>query len=203
LVIQQLVSEVAKASQPTEAEAKTYFDAHAEEFSRPERVRVALLEFGAADAAAITPDLAKIRRAKEPERTKAFNTLVATKSTHEPSRAQDGDLGPRTTEELKQLFSSEVAAKAFGLQVPGEISATVATARGQVVLRLIGRQPEERKTFEVEKGALLGRLAAERRLKGVDELVAKLRKSAKVMVNDKAIERLDVKPPSGPLLGSP
>ncbi len=203
LVIQQLVSEVAKASQPTEAEAKAYFDSHPEEFSRPERVRVALLECGAADAAATSRDLAKVRTAKEPERTKLFNALVAARSTHEASRAQDGDLGPRTAQELTQLFSAEVAAAAFGLQTPGEVSAPVSTPRGQVVLRLMGRQPEERKTFEAEKGALLGRLAAERRLKGVDELVANLRKSAKVVINDKAIEGLNIKPPSGPLLGAP
>ncbi|MBL8921006.1 MAG: peptidyl-prolyl cis-trans isomerase [Myxococcaceae bacterium] len=195
LLVQQLVADVARASQPTEADARAYFDGHPEEFTRPERVRLAVVEFGgtatapAPEKAAVEREVARLRAAVEPERTRLFTALIQARST-DPSRSQDGDIGPRTRQELTQQFSAEVAEAAFALRALGEIG-LAPTARGFVGLRLTGRQPEERRSFETEKSTLLARLAAERRLSVVDELVKSLSKTTVVEVRGDALQRVD------------
>ncbi len=194
VVIQQLVSELTKASQPTEADARAYFDSHPEEFSRPERVRVAIVEFGAMaaksapDRGAVELEVKRLRAAPVAERTRLFTLLVQARST-DPSKSQDGDIGPRTKQELAQQFSVEVADAAFALSVIGDV-ALASSTRGLVALRLIARQPEERRAFETEKSALLARLAAERRLGAVEELVKELRRKTPVENNDGVVEAL-------------
>jgi parvulin-like peptidyl-prolyl isomerase len=195
ILVQHLLTQVSSAAAPSEADAKTYYDTHPAEFSRPERVRVSIIEFGpkagaAPERAKVEQQVGRLRTLKEVERASAFNVLVATFSTHEASRSQDGDLGPRTREELTQLFSEEVATAAFSLKAPGDIAGPVATARGQVALRLLGRTPEEVRPFDAEKGALLSRLTAERRLSVMDDLLASLKKTTPVTVNEKLLENV-------------
>lgn len=207
VLVQHLLTQAASASAPSEADARAYYDAHPDEFSRPERVRVAVIEFGpktgpAPERAKIEQQLARIRGLKEPERAAAFSALVASASTHEASRSQDGDLGPRTREELAQLFSEEVAAGAFTLKGPGDVGGPIATARGQIALRLIGRTAQEVRPFDAEKAALLSRLGAERRLSVMDELVASLKKTTPVVVNEDLLKTIRVDAPSASVGGA-
>jgi parvulin-like peptidyl-prolyl isomerase len=206
VLVQHLLTQAASASAPSEADARAYYDTHPDEFSRPERVRVAIIEFGpkagpAPERGKVEQQLVRLRGLKEAERASAFNALVASSSTHEASRSQDGDLGPRTRQELAQLFSEEVATEAFGLKAPGDVAGPIATGRGQVAVRLIGRTPAEVRPFEAEKGALLSRLGAERRLAAMDDLLATLKKTTPVTVNEELLKRIRVGAPSGSLDG--
>lgn len=206
LVVQQLLTELARKAAPTDADARAYYDAHVSEFSRPDRVRVAVLEFGGtanappADKAAVEKELLKLRALKPADQARSFAALVQSKSTHESSRAQEGDIGPRTREELAQQFSAQVASAAFGLVEPGALSGATESQRGLVVVRLIARQPGEQRSFESEKGQLLMRLTAEARTKEMEKLVAALESQTKPSVNEKALERVRVSPVRAPQL---
>ncbi|MDP1917777.1 MAG: peptidylprolyl isomerase [Myxococcales bacterium] len=206
LVVQQLLTELARKAAPTEADARAYYDAHLTEFSRPERVRVAVLEFGGtsneapADKAAVEKELLKLRALKPAEQARAFAALVLKRSTHESSRGQEGDIGPRTRDELAQQFSAQVAEAAFGLKEPGSLSGATESQRGLVVVRLIARQPGEQRPFESEKAQLLMRLSAETRTKEMEKLVAALEAQTKPTINEKALERVRVSPVRSPQL---
>jgi parvulin-like peptidyl-prolyl isomerase len=206
LVVQQLLTELARKAAPTDADARAYYDAHLPEFSRPERVRVSVLEFGGTsneappDKAAVEKELLKLRSLKPAEQARAFAALVLKRSTHESSRGQEGDVGPRTRDELAQQFSAQVAEAAFGLKEPGSLSAATESQRGLVVVRLIARQPGEQRPFESEKAQLLMRLTAETRTKEMEKLVAALQSQTKPTINEKALEQFRVNPVRSPQL---
>lgn len=200
IVVQQLLNDVARRSAPTEADARAYFDQHPGEFSKPDRVRVAVLEFGGTadapppDKALVQKELTRLRALKPAEQTRAFATLVQVRSTHESSRGQEGDVGPRTQDELAQQFSAQVAAAAFGLRESGAISEPAESPRGWTVVRLIAKQPGEQRPFDTEKAQLLMRLTAEARTKEMEKMVSSLQTQTKPTINEKALERVRTAP---------
>lgn len=198
LVVQQLLTDLARTSAPTEADAKAYYEQHLAEFSKPERVRVAVLEFGGTanapppDKALVQKELGRIRALKPVDQGRAFAALVQTKSTHESSRGQEGDVGPRTREELAQQFSAQVADAAFMLMEPGAMSEPAESPRGWTVVRLIAKQPGEQRPFESEKTNLLMRLTAEARTKEMEKLVSSLQAQTKPTINESALDKVRV-----------
>jgi parvulin-like peptidyl-prolyl isomerase len=202
LLIQQLVADVSRSAAPTEQDARAYFDAHPEEFTRPERVRVAVVEFGQnastprADRDDVEKEAMRLRALPAPERARAFASLALKRSTHESSRAVEGDIGPRTKEELSQQFSADVAVAATELKELGEVSRPAEGPRGWILIRLIGRQPAEVRAFEDEKAHLLLRLTAESRGRKLEELVSQLTATAKPEINSEVVEKLRVEAPS-------
>lgn len=199
-VVQQLLTDIAKKSAPTESDARAYYDQHLGEFSKPDRVRVAVLEFGGTanapppDKAFVLKELARLRALKPTEQPRAFAALVQTRSTHESSRGQEGDVGPRTQEELAQQFSAQVAAAAFGLPELGALSEPAESPRGWTVVRLLAKQPGEQRAFEAEMAQLLMRLTAEARTKEMERLVSSLQSQTKPAINEKALERVRAVP---------
>ena len=206
LLVQQLVAEATKGKAPSEAEARSFYEARLADFTRPERVGVAMVEFGGrgtltpAPKAEVEKELARLRALKEPERKRAFDELVLARSTHEGSRAQGGDLGLRTREELTAQFGPAVAQAAFSLRSVGEVSAAAESSGGIVVLRLLFRQPEETRSFESERARIEARLGAEQRTRDIEGLVSRLKGSTTVSIDATAVEKLEVKAPTGPLL---
>lgn len=189
LLIQQLLKQQT-TGEPTEAEAQAWYDAHLTELSRPERVQVSLIEFGAATRADVEKEVARLRALKEPVRREAFLTLVQNRSTHEGSRSVQGDIGPRTREEITQLFGADASQAAFSLTDAGEISAPVMTAKGFVIFRLTARQPAQVPAFASEKARILARLSTEARSRKLEAITGALRDKAKVSINDTALEKL-------------
>jgi len=206
MLVQQLVAEASKQQEPGELEARKYYEEHLSDFARPERVQVAVIEFGARpaggrpSAAEVEKELAQLRRAKPADQKRAFSALVLARSTHEASRSLDGDVGPRTHEELAQQFSAQVADAAFALQAPGQLSAPTESGRGLVVARLLGRQAGETRSFESEKAHILAKLTAEARGKQLEVLVSSAREKTPVVIDDAMVSRVDAKVPTGPLL---
>lgn len=206
LLVQQLVAETSKQQEPGEADARKYYDEHGAEFARPDRVRVAVVEFGGTASSVpvsrteVEKEVAKLRRQKEGEQKVDFSALVLARSTHEASRSQDGDVGPRTREELAQQFSAQVADAAFALQAPGELTAPVESTRGFVIARLLGRQPGEVRGFESEKARIIAKLTAEARARQLETLVTELRAKTPVSIDEANLAKVDAKAPSGPLL---
>lgn len=70
------------------------------------------------------------------------------------------------------------------------------------MLRLVGRQPGATSTFESVRPRIESRLLAEARLKAVESLVKDLKAKTSIQVDTSAIESLDAKVPSGPLIPS-
>lgn len=178
----------------TESLQNLLYDSRLAEFTRPERVGVGLVEFGGRGTPApkveVEKELARLHGLKEPARKTAFDELVLARSTHEGSRAQGGDLGLRTREELTAQFGAAVAEAAFSLKSVGEVSAAAESSGGFVVLRLLFRQPEETRSFESERARILARLEAEQRTRDIEGLVLRLKGNTKVSIDAAAVEKL-------------
>ncbi len=203
LLVQQLLAQESRVGAPTEADAKAYYDAHPQEFSRPERARVALIwrpKASSPDGAELKAIAGKLSKLAPADRATAFAEGVRGLSMHEGSKGQDGDLGPRSHEELLQQFGEAVATAVGALAEPGALSPVVEAPEGWALLRLLGRQPGETRPFDVEKGPLLARLTSEHRTKQVDALVRSLKERTPVTIAPGAVDKLDFGAPSGPLL---
>lgn len=192
-----------------EAELAKYYEDHKDEYNRPKRVRVAAIVLNAPQG---SPDRAKKLavaqktlarvKAEEKKNTLAFAQLVSEISEDQATKAAAGDLQFKSREELEKAFSKEVADAAFGLK-PGQVSPVVQTAQGFYVLKYTGEQPELSRPFEQVKTQIANKLHREKKTKEFDEWLKGLRETAKVTIDEKALEAVEVPaaPASPPGMG--
>jgi len=163
----------------TEQEVKEYFEAHPEEFDRPERVRVRHIQLGS--KAKAQEVLERIRSGE------SFEKLARELSEDHPTRSRGGDLGPFSREQRPEL-----AKAAFALKKPGAVSGPVETKRGFHLLQLIRRIKAVKETFEQAHDGLRSRLRARKRQEVKNELLAKLREKTRIETNEKELESLEI-----------
>ncbi len=188
-----------------EADLSKYYEDHKDEYSRPKRVRVAAVVFNAPQGspdrakklAAAQKALARLK-AEEKKNTLAFAQIVSELSEDPATKAAAGDLQFKSEEELEKAYSKPVAEAAFKLK-PGETSGVVQAPQGLYILKFTGEQPELNRTFDQVKAQIANKLHREKRTKEFDEWLKGLREQAKVAVDDKALEAVEVQaaPPGG------
>ena len=208
VLVQKLLQKQLEASPVGEGQARAFYDANLTDYVRPERLRLAQVIFAssrtdsrrAAVKAEAQKELAALLAAKDDVRGPAFAALVRKRSNDEATRATEGDLGPRTKEELAQLQGGSVAEVAFALSKPGDLTQLVESDKGFHILRLLGRQPGETTTFEAARARIENRLQAEGRGKTLEGLVGKLKASTKVEVHADKLAQVKVQAPGAPLV---
>lgn len=182
LIIQSmLASEERAAGAAPEAELRAYFDGHAEDFSQPERARVARILI-AAPASAPAAERAKARARAQAlaDRLKRGEPVAKVAAEGEgPERARGGDLGLL---ERAQFKDPAIAAAAFALSAPGAVSPVVECSEGVAVLQLLEKRERRAPPFEEVRSAVEGRLSPVRKRKVFDDLLARLRASAQVQI---------------------
>jgi peptidyl-prolyl cis-trans isomerase C len=186
------------ASAVSEADAKAYYDGHPEEFHRPAKVRVAQIVLKSPESAPARAKkeaearalVAKIR-AEEKNAPGAFMVAARDASQDEATKASGGDLGFRTKEELAAQLSPAAADAALALK-DGEISNVLATPQGLVLLKRTGWQDAVDRPFDAVKAQIQAKLQRERRTKDFDELVKRLKDQAKVTIDEKELEKVEV-----------
>jgi peptidyl-prolyl cis-trans isomerase C len=192
-----------------EPELQKYYDGHKDEYVRAKRVRVAAIVWNAPQGsperakkvAAAQKALTKLK-AEEKKNTLAFAQLVSEYSEDAATKGMAGDLQFKTQEELEKAYSKEVADAAFKLK-PGETSGVVQAQQGVYLLKYTGEQPEMNRTFDQVKAQIANKLHREKKTKEFDEWLKNLREQAKITVDDKALEAVEVQaaPPGGPMAG--
>lgn len=195
LLSQQLVQKELASLTPDEQALRAYFEAHQSEYSRPERVRASVVLFSAPKGASsreqarqeANRELAKLGALKGEPQAQAFLALVRRRSDHDGSRTQDGDLGPRTLNELQGQHGEAVAEGIFALREMGSVSGLLENDFGFWIARLVGRQMGEERSFEAVRSQIQPRVTAELRAKALDALVERLKKSTPVTVDDAAL----------------
>jgi hypothetical protein len=145
---------------PTDAEVDAYLQAHPEEWSHGERLRLRQL---------ILPDQAEAQRARE--RLRAGESFAAL--SRELSRAPNADAGGEIGWIERGQLPPEFEAAVFGL-APGEVSQPVASSAGwhlfQVTARLAadaGADPSMRLRAKAELAAALAEKAHQKCLVGL------------------------------------
>lgn len=183
---------------PTDEELRKYFDEHHAELARPERVRIALVEFKVAQPSerekkrALAQQILSEARAKAKDYY-AFGKLARARSEDERTRASSGELGYVSREELGNGYGPELAKAAFGLTKTGEVGGVVVeSAGGFYVVKLLGREAAYEPRFEAIRDALQARVVNERRNADRKRFLEELWKSAGVKIDDDAVKRLEV-----------
>ncbi len=163
----------------TEEEARAYFQAHPEEFDRPEKVQARHILL--ADRAGAQDVLKQIRKGA------SFEQLAQKLSQDASTRNRGGDLGPFTREQRPEL-----AKVAFALKNPGEVKGPVKTKSGYHLLQLVRHIQAKKETFEQAKNSLISRLRARKRQEVKKGLLERLRQEAQIQVDQQALEALEV-----------
>lgn len=213
IMVQKLVQknfQDAGAVEVPEAELQKYYDEHREEYVRPKRVRVAAVVLPApvgtperAKKLAVAQRALSKLRAEEKKNALAFAQIVTEFSEDPATKAVSGDLQFKSHEELAKAYSKEVADAAFALK-PGQTSGVVQSAQGLYLLKYTGEQPELNRTLEQVKTQIQNKLQRERKTKEFDEWLKKLRQQAKVTVDEKALDAIEVQgAPPGAGMGFP
>src|SRR5438445_98689 len=198
LIKHQLDSKLAGTDIPDE-ELKKFYDAHLDDFVKPERARVFHIFLPAKDAREKTAmrkkaqDLLKDIDAREKKgEANAFQTMAMKESKDQLSAPMGGDLRFLSKEELAKAYNPELANGAFELKNPGDKAGPIETPAGIELVKLQVKTVALNRSFEESKESIRGRMARERRSKEYDEWMKRLRDNTKVVVNDGELEKVVV-----------
>ncbi len=180
-----------------EAEVRAYFDAHRADYKDPERRRV---------AAVVTRDEATAKAALETARkapsAAQWGEVVRAKSIDPQARANvpvdlAGDLGivspPGDPRGENPRVPDEVRAAVFAIPENGGIHEQVVASGGKFyVVRLVQKLAAHERSFAEAERAIRVKLAQDKLRAKEDELLAELRKTVKVEVDEAALASVHV-----------
>ena len=189
VMIQKLLSaefDKMKVDDVPDADAKTYYDAHPEEFNKAEEVRVSLvLVKDGATAKKVLAD-ARIKGVDN----QSFRTLVSEYSQDQATKDRGGDLR-YFTKDTKDV-PAEIVDAAFKLLNLGDVSAPVKIANGQAILKLTGRRKALTRTFDEVKTTIKNNLYRDRRKDAMEGFVKKLRDQSSVKVDEAKLAKVQI-----------
>jgi peptidyl-prolyl cis-trans isomerase C len=170
LLINKLIQqEVGANILVSEEEARVYYQAHLEEFKRPERVRVRQIMMET------DWEAEEVRR--EIKRGGDFAKLAEAKSLS-PDGARGGDLGYFSRGQMPPEFD-EVA---FSLK-KGEISRVFKSSYGYHIFKLEDKQPARLLSFEEAREEIIEKLTTQKRDKAIASWLLNLRRKARIQIN--------------------
>jgi len=198
LIKHQLDSKLAGTDIPEE-ELKKFYDAHLDDFVKPERARVFHILLPAKDgreraeakkkAAALLKDVDA--REKKGE-VNAFQSAAIKESKDALSAPLGGDLRFLSKDELTKAYNAELANAAFELKNPGDKTQPFETPAGVELVKLQVKTVAMNRSFEESKEPIRQRMARERRSRDYDEWVKKLRENTKVAIHEQELEQVQV-----------
>lgn len=196
-----------------EDELRKYYDAHVNDYQRPERVRAATIFFEApekdaakrkAQRAAAEAALAELKE-KEPKDYGAFAELARAKSEDPASKTSGGDLSFLNREDLAKRVGQEFAEAAFSMKEMGKVlDKVVETPLGFHLVKLLGREAALDLKFDNVKDSIKSRLIYERRSDAYKKFLEDLNKKANLTVNKEALDaiKIDASAPPTPNVGA-
>ncbi|HZR09817.1 MAG TPA: peptidylprolyl isomerase [Myxococcales bacterium] len=207
LIRHQLDSRLA-GTDIAEDDLKKFYDAHLDDYVKPERARVFHILLPAKDAKeraaahkkadALLKDIDAREKRGE---VNAFQTVAIKESKDALSAPMGGDLRFLSKDELAKAYNPELANAAFELKSPGEKGAPFDTPAGVELVKLQVKTVAMNRSFDESKESIRQRMARERRSRDYDEWVKKLRESTKVSINEQELEKVQVEaaqPPGTP-----
>jgi len=195
-------------SKLSDDELKAFFEEHKDDYVKPERVRVQVIEFkgGPGDAkvqAEAKKDLVDVREKTKKGDLAAFSLLARTRSDDDGTKMRGGDTDYKTREELAKSYGDGVANAAMGLKEINDVSDVIRGIDGWYLVRLAGRQNAINRTFEQVKPAIQARAWHEKRTKLYDVYVKELQERSNVKVDEAALAKIDALRPDLSAKGGP
>jgi peptidyl-prolyl cis-trans isomerase C len=193
VMIQKLLSaefDKMKVDDIADAECKSYYDSHPEEFNKPEEVRVSsILVKDEKTAKKVLAD-ARIKGVDN----QGFRTLVSEYSTDQATKDRGGDL--RYFAQNTKDVPAEIVQAAFKLTNIGDVSQPIKTqAGGQpgvAVLKLTGRRKAITRTFDEVKQQIRNRIYGDKRRDSMEAFVKKLREGSSVKIDEGKLAKVQI-----------
>ncbi len=213
-LIKKQLDERLSGADIADGELKKFYDAHLDDFVKPERARVFHILFAAKDAkekAAAKKHAAELLKDIEAREKKgevnAFQTAAIKESKDQLSAPMGGDLRFLSRDELAKAYNPQLADAAFELKNPGDKAGPLETPAGVELVKLQVKTVALNRSFEDSKESIRGRMARERRSREYDDWMKKLRENAKVSINDAELDKVQVEsaltPPGMPAMHPP
>ena len=194
-LLRQQLDERLTGADISDADLKKFYDAHLDDFVKPERARIFRILVDApkgdvkARAAAKKKAgdlLAQIKKGD----ANAFQTTAMKESADKLSAPMGGDLRFLSKEEMAKGYSNELGDAAFELKAPGDIAGPVETTQGFELIKLQAKTVALDRKFEDAKEQIRGRMARERRSKEYDEFINKLEAAGNVKIDDAELNKV-------------
>jgi len=168
-----------KTSDVTEAQAQTFYDSNKKEFEQPETVKAShilfMLKPDATEADVTKQKDAATKAAERASKGEDFAGLAKELSEEPGAKESAGDLGFFT----KDRMVPEFANAAFSQKV-GDISQPVRTQFGWHVIKVTETKPAGTVPFPEVKDQITGYLKSTSQREAVQEVLKKLKESAKI-----------------------
>ena len=164
--------EIYSAGEPTPKEMNDYFNEHLDEFSLPERIRLALLLLPENEKQE-TIDTLSTQLTDAPEK---FDELVKVFSRG-PNRDKGGDVGFIERKNLRKEFAAVLTVEATE---NGKVYGPVKTSEGYYWLKVLAVTAGKTAVFAEHRNAIRQKLNEEIRSKAVSALVQRLREKASI-----------------------
>jgi peptidyl-prolyl cis-trans isomerase C len=198
-LIRKQLDEKLTGADIAEADLRKFYDAHLDDFVKPERARVFHIFLPAKDAKEKSVARVKAQallkdidaREKKGE-VNAFQTTAMKESKDQLSAPLGGDLRFLSKDEVAKAYNPELANAAFELKNPGDKSQPVETPNGIELIKLQVKTVSLNRGFEDSKESIRGRMARDRRTHEYDEWMKKLRESTTVAINEAELEKVQV-----------
>ena len=170
----------------SDADCKKYYDAHPEEFNKPEEARVSMI---------LVKDSATAKKVLGDARVKGvdnqgFRNLVQEYSIDQATKERGGDL--RYFDQNTKEIPKEIVDASFKLQNIGDNSEPVKTNGGVAILKLTGRRKAVNRTFEEVKEQIRNKLYRDKRQDSMESYVKGLRDKAKISIDEGKLAKVQI-----------
>lgn len=196
VMVQQLLKQELEqgAGTVSDAQVAAYYQAHTSDYVKPAMTRLSHIAFKKDDRAKAEAVFTQVQLLP-PLDAAGFGKLAREHSQDERTRELEGDLRFLSDEELSAQYGPELAAAAKALQKVGDVApALVETKDALHVVKLQGRQLALNLTVEQARPSIQQLLANETKQERFRALMDRLKKDARLEVNDEALARMVVDP---------
>ena len=187
----------------TDAQVAAWYEAHKSDYVKPAMVRLAHIAFPK-DQKDKAEEVYSKARALEPLDAAGLGKLAREFSTDARTKELDGDLRFLSDDELATQYGPERGAAAAKLGKVGDLSdGLVETSKALHIVKLQGRQLALNLSLEQAKPSIQQLLANESKQERFRALMDKLKRDAKVELNDSSLAAMviDPKAPAVPSSG--
>lgn len=172
----------------TETEMKKFYEDHANEYNKPEEVRVSAIIVKNKKTA---EEVAKQAHGDKGKTNKGFRELVAQYSADEQTRIRGGDL--RYFSAQNPDIPRPVIEAAFQLSKTGDVAGPIDAGNGSwYVIKQTGHRRAVSKGFEDVKRQIQNRIYRDKRTTAQKDFIQNLREKAQVEVFDKNLQKIRV-----------
>ena len=204
-LIRQDVNEKVTPASISQADVETYYNAHGDEFHRPEMRRASLIVVATREEAATLVPQAKSADAR------FFRDLARDHSLDTETKLRGGDLRYFAQHPIANAPDAPVdpalVTAAFALREVGDVSAPVKMGDKWAIVKLTGVRPAENRTIQDSDSTIRMRLVHEQQQKAMDDLYARLRTTYNPEIHTERVEPIQLDPlpeaPPGSFPGGP